>query len=69
MIQRAVTRLQGEIMKVAEQNAHTVEYLLAQPRKVDEQERVRALTNGDAAEEDESMDEAGEGDGDWVGFD
>ena len=22
-----------------------------------------------AAEEDESMDEAGEGDGDWVGFD
>jgi periodic tryptophan protein 2 len=71
LIQRAVTRLQGEIMKVAEQNAHTVEFLLAQPRKVDEQDRVRALTNGegDAAEEDESMDEAGEGDGDWIGFD
>jgi periodic tryptophan protein 2 len=75
LIQRAVTRLQGEIMKVAEQNAHTVEFLLAQPRKVDEQDRVRALTNGasaaGAAEDDESMDEAGdgEGDGDWVGFD
>jgi periodic tryptophan protein 2 len=71
LIQRAVTRLQGEIMKVAEQNAHTVEFLLAQPRKVDEQDRVRALTNGegDAAGEDESMDEAGEGDGDWIGFD
>jgi periodic tryptophan protein 2 len=70
LIQRAVTRLQGEIMKVAEQNAHTVEFLLAQPRKVDEQERVRALTNGEGdAAEDESMDEAGEGDGDWIGFD
>jgi len=74
LIQRAITRLQGEIMKVAEQNAHTVEFLLAQPRKVDEQDRVRALTNGTAAgaaEDDESMDEAGdgEGEGDWVGFD
>lgn len=73
LVQRAVTRLQGEIMKVAEQNAHTVEFLLAQPRKVDEQDRVRALTNGDAAavaeKEDESMDEDGEGQGEWIGFD
>lgn len=73
LVQRAVTRLQGEIMKVAEGNTRTVEFLLAQPRKTE----VKRLTNGDAVlgaareDDDESMSNASGDDGEdgWIGFD
>lgn len=68
-------RLQSEIMKTADQNTHTVRYLLAQPRKTE-------LENGDmklmiaggpgavngVEEEDESMVGSDDGQG-WIGFD
>lgn len=74
LVQRAVTRLQGEIMRVAEGNARTVEFLLAQPRKTE----VKALTNGHTGlgaareeAEDESMadGEGEDGEDGWIGFD
>ncbi|KAK3112358.1 U3 snoRNP protein [Teratosphaeriaceae sp. CCFEE 6253] len=34
LVQRAVAKIQGEIMKVADQNTHTIEYLLGQPRNM-----------------------------------
>lgn len=71
MVQRAVGRVQGEIMRVAEGNQHAVEFLLAQPRKAHTNgEAMLTLTNGErsadggAEDEDESM-----GDGEeWVGL-
>lgn len=71
LVQRAVGKIQAEIMKVADQNQHTIEYLLAQPRKqesVNGDVKMIALGGEDvrsAAEEDESM-----GDGEeWIGLD
>ncbi len=75
LVQRAVARVQGEIMKVAEENSRTVAFLLAQPRRVGGGGvKLLALSGngngvGGGAEEDESMGD-GERDGEgWVGLD
>lgn len=67
MVQRAIARTQGEIMKVADQNEHTIDYLLAQPRRDSGSAvQLKAITNGGAEEEDEEMDD---GEGEWIGLD
>lgn len=75
LVQRAVGRLQSEIMKTADQNTHTVRYLLAQPRKteVENGDMKLMIAAGSVAlngveGEDESMDGSDDGDG-WIGFD
>jgi periodic tryptophan protein 2 len=71
LVQRAFGKIQGEIMKVADQNQHTIEYLLAQPMKQLDgvgDVKVPGLTGEDAglgAEEDESMGDGAE----WIGLD
>ena len=72
LVQRAIGRIQGEIMRVADQNAHTIEYLLAQPRRekgVDGDVKLLAVNGEDAVlganGEDESMGDEDE----WVGLD
>ena len=71
LVQRAVGKIHGEIMKVADQNQHTIEYLLAQPRRdlgANGDVKMIALNGEDAnvvAEEDESMGDEDE----WIGLD
>ena len=60
LVQRAVGKIQGEIMKVADQNQHTIEFLLAQPRRdqgVNGDVKMIAVNGEDAhvAAEEESM--------------
>ncbi|CAK4030952.1 Periodic tryptophan 2 [Lecanosticta acicola] len=73
MLQKAIGRIQGEILKVANQNEHTIDYLLAQPRKDDGGKlRLKAMTNGSTgeADEDEDMedDDEDDGEGGWIGL-
>ncbi|KAK1021029.1 U3 snoRNP protein, partial [Friedmanniomyces endolithicus] len=77
MVQRAVARLQGEVMKVAERNRGTIDYLLGQPRARNGVEgsgvRLRLMGNGvgdvEAGDGDESMDDGEEGDAsEWIGL-
>jgi len=77
MVQRAVARLQGEVMKVAERNRGTIDYLLGQPRVRKGVDgggvRLKMLGNGvgdgGARGEDESMDDEEEGDAsEWIGL-
>ncbi|CZT21947.1 probable periodic tryptophan protein PWP2 [Ramularia collo-cygni] len=66
MVQKAIGRVQGEIMKVADQNLHTIEFLLAQPEKEAAPVlELKAITAG-GAEEDEEMDDGG--DDEWIGL-
>lgn len=66
MMQKAIGRVQGEIMKVADQNDHTLDYLLAQPRRDSGSDvKMQAITNG-SVEEDESMADGDEGG--WQGL-
>ncbi|KAK0925648.1 U3 snoRNP protein [Friedmanniomyces endolithicus] len=77
MVQRAVARLQGEVMKVAERNRGTIDYLLGQPRLGKGVEgsgvRLKMLENGvgdgGTRDGDESMDDGEEGDAsEWIGL-
>ena len=70
MVQKAVGRVQGEIMKVADQNEHTIDYLLSQPRKDENAGKVqlKALTNGGEEEASEHEDMADDGEGEWIGL-
>ena len=71
LVQRAVGKIQGEIMKVADQNLHTIEFLLAQPRRdlgVNGDVKMIALNGDDVrveAGEDESMGDNEQ----WIGLD
>ena len=74
MVQRAIGKIQKEIMAVAESNEFLIDYLLAQPRAPGTQNLLDApaKTNGhaiesigDAAVANEEMDD-GE---DWIGLD
>ncbi|KAK5164605.1 U3 snoRNP protein [Saxophila tyrrhenica] len=75
LVQRAAGRVQGEVLRVADQNAHTVAFLLAQPRrgKGEEGGLVNLLEMGnDGVEggvEDESMVDGDEEEGEWMGLD
>ncbi|EME42958.1 hypothetical protein DOTSEDRAFT_72397 [Dothistroma septosporum NZE10] len=67
MVQRAIARTQGEIMKVADQNEHTIDYLLAQPRRDSGPAvQLKAITNYGALEDEEMEDD---GEGEWIGLD
>jgi periodic tryptophan protein 2 len=74
MVQKAVARLQGEVLRVSDQNCHTIEFLLKQPRKVvDGMSGVglKAITMGgaekvDDEDEDEEMGSGGEEE--WIGL-
>ena len=72
-VQRAVGKVQGEVMKVAEGNESMVGYLLGRARKGDgdgsKREMVLSVAeiDGVAQVEDESMDV--DGDGEWIGLD
>ena len=75
LVQRAVGRIQGEIMKVAEGNGRMVDYLLAQP-KVSSRQGVRAVkgveVDGavlDEGAQDERMSDDGGDEEEWVGLD
>lgn len=66
LVQRAVGRVQGEILKVADENERTIGYLLGQPRDGTSGE-VKMLPAADAGGvEDVSM---GAEDEEWVGLD
>ncbi|KAH9822082.1 Periodic tryptophan protein 2 [Teratosphaeria destructans] len=67
LVQRAVGRWQGEILRVAEKNERMVEYLLGQPRKGGAE--VKMVEVGSAAVEDMSVDDekSSEG-GSWEGL-
>jgi periodic tryptophan protein 2 len=66
MMQKAISRVQGEIMRVAKQNEHTLDYLLAQPRKeTGSALQLKAITVGGAVEEDSDMGDDGD---EWVGL-
>lgn len=76
LVQRAVGKVQGEIMRLADRNLSTVEYLLAQPRKGGSGDGMKLVeinggeVNGNTHDENESMDDhdvdAGE---EWIGLD
>ena len=75
-VQRAVNRGASEMGRVAERNAYTVDYLLAQKRMAgmnglsNGAETNGHLTNGDADHDMlGSSVEGGEGDGEWMGLD
>lgn len=63
LLQRAVGRMQGEIMKLADSNAHAVEFLLAQSRTGSHGGGESRLMSGV-----EERKEDGE-DGQWIGLD
>jgi len=71
MVQRAVSRIQGEIFKVADENGRTIDYLLSQPRKVEADVKVKSLGAAEVGaqdgEDDESMVDGDEEE--WVGLD
>lgn len=68
MVQKSIGRIQGEIMKVANQNERTIQYLLAQPRREDTSGlKLKAITNGGAEQEDQDM--ADDNEEEWVGLD
>nr|POE87455.1 periodic tryptophan protein 2 like [Quercus suber] len=85
LVQRAVAKLQNEVLKVAEQNEHLIEYLLSQPSKTltSKDSKIGLLDNGQVPnghingededeDEDENMeddDEEVDGDAEWVGLD
>ena len=77
LVQRAVGKIRGEIIKIADQNSHTIEFLLAQPRReiVENGGGAKMLTNGEstgghAEKEDESMYDEWNDDGEgWIGLD
>lgn len=74
LVQRAVQRLNGEILRLAEGNERLVEFLLAQPRREGEDGVKMTGINGGVegdADGDESMSDGGDGDGSdgWIGFD
>ncbi|KAK3707359.1 U3 snoRNP protein [Vermiconidia calcicola] len=71
LVQRAVGRVQGEVMKVADGNGHAVEFLLAQPRKsvkLVEMDGEGVLGAAEDGEEDQSMGE-GDDEREWIGLD
>ncbi|KAK5161751.1 U3 snoRNP protein [Recurvomyces mirabilis] len=73
MVQRAVGRIQGEVMRVADGNARTVDYFLGQPRVGGTGLQQKKLTDGhstnDAEIGDEDEDEEMVGGADeWVGL-
>lgn len=73
LVQRAISKVQSEIMRLADRNVSTVEYLLAQPRKATN-ENVKLVTlNGEDAvngvRDDENMTNRDEeDDAEWVGL-
>jgi periodic tryptophan protein 2 len=71
LVQRAVGKLQGEILKVADRNASTIEYLLGQPRKELDGEVKMIEARGGAEEEgeDESMADEDGDEEEWTGID
>lgn len=67
MVQKAVGRVNKEIMKVADENAHSVEYLLAQPASdLQPPLQLKAITAAGAPEQDEFMVDDGD---QWIGLD
>ncbi|KXT02233.1 hypothetical protein AC578_5079 [Pseudocercospora eumusae] len=68
MLQRAIAKVQGEIMKMADQNEHTIDFLLAQPRKEAQPDmQLKAITNVGAEGSDEEMEDD-EGEDGWIGL-
>ena len=73
MVQRAVTRIQKEIMSMTEQNESVIDFLLAQPKKALAIEGGAVLekagTNGvDGPVEDGDAESADDGEDGWIGF-
>ncbi|SMY26770.1 unnamed protein product [Zymoseptoria tritici ST99CH_1A5] len=73
MVQKAVGRLQGEVLRVSDQNVHTIEFLLKQPRKVDavagvKLKAIEAAKGGAEVGEDESMEDGEGGEEEWIGL-
>lgn len=64
LAQRAVARVRGDILKVAEGNARTIDFLLAQPSHASKGKMARMLTNGANGNGDVEMGQV-----DFVGFD
>lgn len=72
MVQRATSRVQGEVMKVADGNKAMVGYLLGAPRAVNSDVKLLEGVNGGAQSElhDEEMaDGNSEDEGEWRGLD
>ena len=73
LVQRAVAKIQGGIMKVADQNQHTVEYLLAQPRQVDQSGDMKMIElngmDGNGVVEGDADESVANGDEEWIGLD
>nr|OQO31585.1 Periodic tryptophan protein 2 [Rachicladosporium sp. CCFEE 5018] len=79
LVQRAVGRLQGEIMRMTEKNERAVEFFLAQP-KPGAEVQIKAIGNGHAEtnwhanggagrhNEDEEMSD-GSAEAEWIGLD
>lgn len=69
MVQKAIGRIQSEIMKVADQNTHTIDYLLAQPRKdASSGLDLKAITAAGAEQEPEDDEEIVDDGEEWIGL-
>lgn len=77
MVQRAIGKIQKDIMSMAESNEHMIDFLLAQPKKglaienmaIDEKLNGQSLTNGaEGKDEDEEMDND-DNEEEWIGLD
>jgi len=80
LVQRAVAKIQGEILKLADQNSRTIEFLLAQPRRVEQSATKLITMNGERVNEGAAKDQNHDNDDDasvqdgdaeegWIGFD
>ncbi|KAK4501315.1 hypothetical protein PRZ48_007123 [Zasmidium cellare] len=69
MVQKATARIQNEITKVADQNTHTMDYLLAQPKKdTSSGMQLKAITAGGAEQEESDEDEEMDDGEEWLGL-
>ena len=74
MVQRAITKIQSEIMKLADHNQHTISYLLAQPmtKDIEPERKLKALTvngeNGVNGGQDGDLTMNGSEE-EWIGLD
>ncbi|KAF2276474.1 WD40 repeat-like protein [Westerdykella ornata] len=75
-VEKVVRRLQGEIVRVAEENVYRVEWICGMKREGKERERLAIEFGGRREEEErdevmvdgEEEGSEGEGDGEWMGF-
>ena len=71
LVQRAITRIQGEIFKVADENERTIDYLLAQPNEQEKSGKVDVkmrLMSGDGDQSSEGGDGVSGGEDEWMGL-